>query len=772
MFMKKLLFLLLGMAVAAGASAGVDMKQLPQVQPQQMHKIQPKQIHATQSNVVNRNSLKLQTQKTTQFWNAFAGNQLKAAKKRVVTSAPSFKAPVTTQPEGEVKTYTRSGTALYSEGSSVRAGNQSGTIQIVYAPDGETVYFKNLLYTSGDSYGDHWMSGTIVGNEIHVPLGQSMYYSSYYDADIITVWGTSYVANGSVEFTPITTVTEAVYLIDGNTISLQGTEPGTGDYAAYEGVGLSAYWSDDATWDYVMEWNTVFTLVENTDGPTIITDDDVVALAQAGGYLLDFNRKGEAIVAGESDLYIEEQSGVTYVYITDDFSTVYMRDPVYDLDGMGSWVMGTFDGEKIHIPLGQYIMWDEDNLMGYKTGWGTFVNGTGFTVDATVTEVTYTFDMEALTITLDNSSSVGSVATEDLSEATGLAIINDNDAFAGFLNWSTAYYIVPNDPTNLTVDPGTTTADVAWEDELDSQWNLRYRPYVEMTGENYFWDFEDTQASDNALPGGWTTIDADGDGYQWYHLNTAPQSGGSWNCHSGNGHVTSASWVSSALTPDNWLVSPQVTLNGVLSFWAAGQDVSWAGEVFAVYVSTGDPTDVNSFVKISDDITATATVTEYTFDLSAYTGQTGYVAIRHYNISDMFRLNIDDVFIGDPDAAAAQPEWIYVNGLTATNYTIEGLTPETTYEVQVQSYNEGGASEWTASVQFTTLAEQTVLRGDVNRDGSVSIADVTTLIDHLLSNDFEDSENFSYANSLINDDETVSIADVTALIDLLLAGGN
>ena len=58
-------------------------------------------------------------------------------------------------------------------------------------------------------------------------------------------------------------------------------------------------------------------------------------------------------------------------------------------------------------------------------------------------------------------------------------------------------------------------------------------------------------------------------------------------------------------------------------------------------------------------------------------------------------------------------------------------------------------------------------RGDVNHDGHITIADVTALIDYLLSND---SEIPTEAN--VNGDSTVSIADVTALIDYLLSGAN
>ena len=61
------------------------------------------------------------------------------------------------------------------------------------------------------------------------------------------------------------------------------------------------------------------------------------------------------------------------------------------------------------------------------------------------------------------------------------------------------------------------------------------------------------------------------------------------------------------------------------------------------------------------------------------------------------------------------------------------------------------------------------IRGDVNNDGQVNISDVTTLINHVLMNDYTDSDNFSSANADCNKDGKWSIADVTALINFILS---
>lgn len=70
----------------------------------------------------------------------------------------------------------------------------------------------------------------------------------------------------------------------------------------------------------------------------------------------------------------------------------------------------------------------------------------------------------------------------------------------------------------------------------------------------------------------------------------------------------------------------------------------------------------------------------------------------------------------------------------------------------------------TNEVNFTATAQANVMRGDVNEDEGVNIADVTALIDILLSGAA------APAGADCNLDQAVNIADVTALIDYLLSG--
>jgi hypothetical protein len=136
---------------------------------------------------------------------------------------------------------------------------------------------------------------------------------------------------------------------------------------------------------------------------------------------------------------------------------------------------------------------------------------------------------------------------------------------------------------------------------------------------------------------GWTTIDADGDGFVWYSDNLSNHTPG------GNVSVSSASWESAPgpLTPDNYLVSPQINLGGSISFWATARNNMYPGDHFGVAVSTTGNTDAADFTTIAE-WDAPADWTQYTVDLSAYSG-TGYVALRHFGCTDVYRVNVDDI---------------------------------------------------------------------------------------------------------------------------------
>ena len=189
------------------------------------------------------------------------------------------------------------------------------------------------------------------------------------------------------------------------------------------------------------------------------------------------------------------------------------------------------------------------------------------------------------------------------------------------------------------------------------------QPAPPVPGMTY--DFEDHTMQ------GWTSVDADGDGYGW-RVGSEVMTGV-------NGHNSSADFVFSqsydnsygVLYPDNYLVSPQVQLGGIVRFYACAQDANYAAEHFGVAVSTTN-TNPSSFTTVQEWTMSAKSVGEggkpvrnsrsgraqgnwyeYTVDLSAYSGN-GYVAIRHFNCSDMFYLDVDDITIGEPGKGIAE----------------------------------------------------------------------------------------------------------------------
>ena len=95
----------------------------------------------------------------------------------------------------------------------------------------------------------------------------------------------------------------------------------------------------------------------------------------------------------------------------------------------------------------------------------------------------------------------------------------------------------------------------------------------------------------------WTLVDADGDGEEWYQANVTGGDASLGN-HGGSYIMTSASYNSGVLTPNNWLISPALDLSALsgtvkMSYFVGGQDMAWYEEHYKVCVST-TTTDISS----------------------------------------------------------------------------------------------------------------------------------------------------------------------------------
>ena len=142
-----------------------------------------------------------------------------------------------------------------------------------------------------------------------------------------------------------------------------------------------------------------------------------------------------------------------------------------------------------------------------------------------------------------------------------------------------------------------------------------------------------------SAPECWATLDADGDGQAWILYE---------------GTIQSASYNSVALFPDNWLISPQfeipVTGNYEVTWTATAQDQSWPAEHYGVYISTTGYADTANYTLLQEWTLGTG-IFNPVIDLSNYAGESIYIALRHFNCTDQFRLSIDDFTVREQAGA-------------------------------------------------------------------------------------------------------------------------
>ena len=243
-------------------------------------------------------------------------------------------------------------------------------------------------------------------------------------------------------------------------------------------------------------------------------------------------------------------------------------------------------------------------------------------------------------------------------------------------------------PIDLTeTDITENSAALLWTGYQDG-YDLRYREKL-----LFFEDFED------GLPSGWTTIDNDGDGYNWHSKSGSGP-------YSGSTVMASASYDIDneiVLTPDNWLITPRLELQGTMRVWIKALHPSYAQEHFAIYLSTtGKNTSDFTTVLVPETTLSGSVFTAYTADLSAYVGQQGYIAIRHFNCTNMYEILLDDFGLFDDLNMTGAWETLYN---VEPSYTLTALVPDTEYEWQVRGRNcdgDGTFTEWSRAHSFVT----------------------------------------------------------------------
>ena len=248
---------------------------------------------------------------------------------------------------------------------------------------------------------------------------------------------------------------------------------------------------------------------------------------------------------------------------------------------------------------------------------------------------------------------------------------------------------------------------------------------------NFPWteDFETGTA-----PAGFTFIDNDNDSYGWEVSNFGTTANG----HDGSTYViTSASYINNvgALTPDNWMVLPSFEIptnasNFELSWYEKGQDASYSAEKYSVYICTTGRT-VTDFTATTAVLTSTTTGNwlKKTVSLDTYAGQTINIAFRHYNVTDMYYLDIDDIRVGGPsvpEVSISGPTAVEVN--TTATFIASGAA---TFVWSIDGTTQAATGD-TLTYTFATTGSHSVVAEATNNVGTGS--------DTLLVNVFSCSE--------------------------------
>ena len=255
-------------------------------------------------------------------------------------------------------------------------------------------------------------------------------------------------------------------------------------------------------------------------------------------------------------------------------------------------------------------------------------------------------------------------------------------------------------------------------------------PFYNTGNDGYAFDFEQDYIEGRLV--NWTTIDADGDTYNW----TLSPIGEGYGHNGSDGVVMSYSYsnYSGALNPNNYLVSPKLAItanNHYVTFCAAALDEAYPADHFGLAVSTTG-TNATDFTMLQE-WTMTAKQGgwhEYTVDLNSYVGQEIYIAIRHFNSQNNFCLCVDDIFVGsqahDPlvNCSISLDGATVANNVTGTQYLLDtnGFANNSSHNTTIIATYQSGATltkstDWTFRSADNFQGSPTGLH--TNSDGDV-----------------------------------------------------
>ncbi|MBQ5937635.1 MAG: choice-of-anchor J domain-containing protein [Bacteroidaceae bacterium] len=294
----------------------------------------------------------------------------------------------------------------------------------------------------------------------------------------------------------------------------------------------------------------------------------------------------------------------------------------------------------------------------------------------------------------DNAASTFYGATVNNASIGGTTNYSGQDGTAtqrNFIPRTTFVYIPGFIPTNeavttnvapvttITGEPDAVSATITWEGDADS-YEVRYRTKRPL----YAQDF-------SSNPTGWTIRKG----------NSAYGNG--WIRE--NGMMASYSWYGGTkYQADNWLISPQVELGGILKYDCS---VSAWHDIYEVRVSTTGIAETD-FTQEIRPLTPGIPGTE-DYDLAAYSGKKGYIAFHHVNY-DGYWIDIDNVELSAGHA--------WKKATTTTNSVVlPRLTPDVDYEyviigIKHDDVNNVNVRGETANLTFSTPHAKDIILSD------------------------------------------------------------
>ena len=243
-------------------------------------------------------------------------------------------------------------------------------------------------------------------------------------------------------------------------------------------------------------------------------------------------------------------------------------------------------------------------------------------------------------------------------KATVIANYTTGESEASEYNWT---YVSPSEYAGVKSIDGRSVAGrafVEWTFEGDDEEGVEAET-------SFLYTF-----SDGTLDG-WRSLDADGDGYGWY--NTSEKLGPGYGykddycamSHSFYSYVTeNGNQFNFPLTPDNYLVTENkyaITETSQLTFLVSALDPEFFAEHYGVAITMVDNASAEDFITIYEETIENDKLDEWdgftpqtewvlrTIDLSKYAGEEIYIAIRHFNCTDQYIINIDDVALSTAD---------------------------------------------------------------------------------------------------------------------------